>query len=71
MITIQKNKAYSRIQLSPEEITCIYFAMMTQIGHTLTARQRCNPDCEAGKALERQLMVELELSEEFDKLRSE
>ena len=71
MKVIQKGKAYSRIQLSPEEIACMYFAIMTQIAHTLLARQRCDPDSAAGKALERQLTVELELSNEFDELRGQ
>ena len=69
MRVIQGGKAYSRIQLSPEEITCIYYALMTQIGHTLTARQRCVPDSAAEVALARQLEVELDLSNEFYELK--
>jgi hypothetical protein len=69
MRVIQKGKAYSRIQLSPDEIICIYFAMMTQIGHTLMARQRCDPDSATGKALASQLETELLLANEFEKLK--
>ena len=69
MRVIQEGKAYSRIQLSPEEITCIYYALMTQIAHTLTARQRCVPDSAAEVALARQLEVELDLSNEFERLK--
>ena len=69
MRVIQEGKAYSRIQLSPEEITCIYYALMTQIGHTLTARQRCVSDSAAEVALARQLHVELDLSNEFENIR--
>ncbi|WP_299198284.1 MULTISPECIES: hypothetical protein [Pseudomonadota] len=67
MRTIQKGKAYSRIQLSPEEIKVIYYALMTQIGHTLTARQRTSVDV-TQEALGKQLEIELDLLTEFGKL---
>ena len=67
MRTIQKGKAYSRIQLRPDEIKVIYYALMTQIGHTLIARQRTSVDATL-EALETQLTVELDLSTEFEKL---
>lgn len=69
MRVIQKGKAYSRIQLSPDEITCIYFAMMTQIGQTLRARRRYDFHSAAGKALEAQLETELLLANKFEKLK--
>ena len=68
MIVIQKGKAYSRIKLSPEEIDHIYFALMAKIGFTLTAKQRASADVIVNH-LDKQLTMELELSEEFDKLR--
>ena len=71
MRVIQQGKNYSRIQLSPEEITCIYYALMTQIGHTLIARQRTVFDSPTEKALEEQLLIELSLSTEFLNLKGE
>ena len=67
MRVTQKGKAYSRIQLSPEEIKVIYYALMTQIGHTLTARQRTSVDV-TQEALGKQLEIELDLLTEFGKL---
>jgi hypothetical protein len=67
MKVIQEGKTYSRIQLSLEEIKVIYFALMTQIAHTLIARQRTSVDA-TQEVLAAQLEVELDLSEEFDKL---
>lgn len=68
MRVIQKGKAYSRVQLTPFEIECLYFAIMTQIACTLTARQRNNSEA-ADEALGRQLECELALSKELDDLR--
>lgn len=65
MRLIQKDKAYSRIQLSPEEIEVIYYALMTQIANTLVARQRCVGESVAHIALGKQLETELDLSNEF------
>ena len=69
MRVIKKVNAFCQVQLTPDEVTCLYFAIMTQIGHTLTSRQRCEEGGPAHTALGQQLETELFLSNELDELR--
>lgn len=68
MKVIQKGKAHSKIQLSPEESEHIYFALMSKVANTLAAKQRTSVDVTIDQ-LNKQLTIELDLLEEFDKLR--